>query len=199
MAVPNLASYLPQELTGFRKLLPGALSRYQQAVASAQERYQADVAAHERSESIRRKRYADAVEARQRKLSDLEAERQKKLAQAQAEYERQLAGIQQQKAAAQNARIDRFQQESGRGSPDAIVTYFTLILEASHYPANFPRHVRLAYVPESRQVVVDLDLPSVTVLQEAGSFEYIRTKTQRKELYLICHRTNGVTHATRNI
>ena len=56
--------------------------------------------------------------------------------------------------------------EAGRrcGLPEAVVTYVDLVLNASLYPDGFPQHWRLAYVPESRQLVVEYDLPGIDAI-----------------------------------
>lgn len=42
---------------------------------------------------------------------------------------------------------------------DALVSYFDRVLQRSAYPDDFPHHFRLAYVPESRQLVTEFELP----------------------------------------
>ena len=81
--------------------------------------------------------------------------------------EHQVAEIQ-QKRAAQHAEIDSFQREFSAGSPFAIVNYFTMVLTASNYPDGFPQHAKLAYVPESRQLVIEYDLPSLEIVPAVG-------------------------------
>jgi restriction system protein len=66
-----------------------------------------------------------------------EAERQQRLAAAQGEHQRAVSEIQ-ARLAAQHAEVEQF---------------------ASRYPDGFPQRFRLAYVPESRQLVVEYELP----------------------------------------
>ena len=78
-------------------------------------------------------------------------------------------------------------------SPAAIVNYFTLVLGASAYPDDFPQHAKVAYVPESKQLVVEYDLPSFEIIPEMSGLKYVKSKdeimttprpmAQRKSLY----------------
>lgn len=167
---PLLQTYLPPELSGIRKLLPGAKATHAKEVAAAHERYEQARAAH----------------------AEREATRQTQLATAHAAHERQVAELQ-EKTAAQHAEIARLQRDFAAGTPDALVTYFTLVLEASAYPDDFPQHAKIAYVPESKQLVVEYDLPPFESVPEVGAYKYAKAKdaitetqrpaTQRKALY----------------
>jgi restriction system protein len=50
-----------------------------------------------------------------------------------------------------------------------------MVLGASRYPSGFPQQFRLAYVPESRQVVVECELPTVAVVPAVKSNRYVKT------------------------
>jgi restriction system protein len=161
---------MPPDLRGIQKFIPGAKEKHAQEIAKAQEFYQVHVAAH----------------------TAREAARQRSLAEARAVFERQVAEAH-QRVEAQNAEIDNFQRELTAGSPAAIVDYFTMVLASSNYPHGFPQHAKLAYVPESKQLVIEYDLPSFEVIPEIGSYKYMKTKdevtqtvrplAQRKTLY----------------
>jgi restriction system protein len=167
---PAPQMYLPPELTGLQKLVPGAKEKHAKETAMAWEMYGAYAAQHAAREAVR----------------------QQNLAQAKAAFDRQVAEIQ-QRTAAQHAEIDNFQREFSSGSPFAIVNYFMMVLTRSSYPDSFPQHAKLAYVPESKQLVVEYDLPSLEIVPAAGSYKYTkardevtevpRPQTQRKALY----------------
>src|SRR5207245_6554787 len=99
----------------------------------------------------------------------------------------------QQRITLQHAEIDRFQQDVLAGSPQAIVEYFTMVLAVTSYPKDFPQHAKLAYVPESRQLVVEYDLPPFEIVPEVSSYRYVKARdsvtettrpvAQRKALY----------------
>src|SRR6266699_2853683 len=179
IAEPPPVLYMPPDLTGIQKLIPGAKEKHAQAVARAQESYRMQVGAHAAREN----------------------RRQRSLAEARSLYERRVAEVQ-QRVATQHAEIDTFQRELSTGSPTAIVDYFTMVLASSNYPdafpqhaklayvpeskqlvieydlPSFPQHAKLAYVPESKQLVIEYDLPSFDVIPEVGSYRYVKTKDE---------------------
>lgn len=155
---PVLQSYFPREFSAFQKLIPGAKEKHDQKIAQARERYQLDVEAH----AVR------------------EANRQQRLREAQAKHEFQIAEIR-QKVAAQHAEVERFKQDFAAGSPSAIVEYFSMVLASSSYPEDFPQHAKVAYIPESKQLVVEYDLPSLEIIPVVGSYKYIKTKDEVTE------------------
>lgn len=168
--LPQQSMYAPPAPTGLQKLLPGAKDKYAQEVAKAQEAYRAHVAAH----------------------ASREMARQQSLAQMKAQYDHQVAE-EREKITLQHAEIDVFHHDLLVGTPQAIIDYYALVLAASSYPSSFPQHAKLAYVPESRQLVVEYDLPSFEVIPAVGTYKYVKAKdsvtetprplAQRKALY----------------
>src|SRR6266516_3618569 len=144
---PVQQRYFPPELSGIQKFLPGAKEKHAQEIAKAQERYQMDANAHVAREAVR----------------------QQRLIEARAMYDHQVAETRQQ-VAAQHAEIDAFQRDFATGAPPAIVEYFSMVLNASSYPENFPQHAKLAYIPESKQLVVESDFPSLEIIFEVDSY-----------------------------
>lgn len=167
---PQAHLYAPPEPSGLQKFLPGAKEKYGQEVLKAQETYRLHMVEYAARETAR----------------------QQALAQMRADYERQIAE-EQQKIAMQHAEIEVFQREFLANSPQAIIDYFTMVLDSSNYPDGFPQQMRLAYVPESKQLIVEYDLPSFEIVPKVGVYKYIKTKdgitetlrppAQRKMLY----------------
>jgi restriction system protein len=81
----------------------------------------------------------------------------------------------------QHAEVDSLQQRFSKGDPAAIVSYFTQVLEASDYPLDFPHHTRMAFVPESKQLVVELELPGIEVVPKARAYKYVKTRNEITE------------------
>jgi restriction system protein len=160
----------PEEPAGIKRFMPGAKEKHAEEVARAQQRYETELTAYN---------YREA--ARQQALNEIWSS-----------YQQQVAGIH-EKVAAQHAEIDKLKQDFAKGVPDAIVTYFMLVLEASNYPIDFPQQAKLAYVPESKQLVVEYELPPYDRVPTIGSYKYVKAKdeiaetprppTQRKALY----------------
>jgi restriction system protein len=49
------------------------------------------------------------------------------------------------------------------------------VLEASRYPDGFPQEFKFAYVPESRQAVVEYELPTAEVVPAVKAYRYVKT------------------------
>ena len=98
-----------------------------------------------------------------------------------------------QQIEAQHAEIEDFVDRLHRREADAIVEYCAMVLENSEYPDVFPQHARLAYVPESAQLVIEYDLPTFEAIPTAESYRYVKSKdditskawpeTKRRALY----------------
>jgi restriction system protein len=58
------------------------------------------------------------------------------------------------------------------------VQYFDLVLGNSVYPDDFPQHYRLAYVPESKQLVVEYHLPPLDVVPRVREYRYVKAKAK---------------------
>ena len=96
-------------------------------------------------------------------------------------------------AAARDAELDDLKGRLNAGDPEAIRNYFGIVLQSSDYPGQIPATCRLAYVPESKQLVVEHELPALAVAPEVASFRYVkagdkvassaRPLAQRKSLY----------------
>jgi len=165
---PTIEQFLPAAPAGLGKVF--GKGKYEQAVAAAH-------AAHAQAIEIHRQR---------------EEWRVKTLAQARAEHQAAVDAAQAE-AAKQHAEIDQFEKEFTAGDADAIIAYFSMVLEASAYPDGFPRKFKLAYVPESRQLVCEYDLPTVDVVPAIKTYKYVRASdtisesarpaTQVKQLY----------------
>jgi restriction system protein len=167
---PAIEKYLPPEPSGIKALIPGNKQKFKQEVETAIERYQKD------SEVYNKKMKIQGHLATEHK----------------AKYDDKIAELRKQ-AESQNAEIEDFKRDFAAGLPEALVKYFTLVLEASSYPEDFPQEAKIAYVPESKQLVIEYDLPSFEIIPEVSTYKYVKTKdeittstrpaAQRKNLY----------------
>ena len=82
--------------------------------------------------------------------------------------------LRQAEAKKQHAEIDAFEADYRRGDLDAVVSYCSMVLESSGYPEGFPQQFKLAYVPDSRQVVVEYELPTVDVVPAVRAYRYVK-------------------------
>ena len=113
---------------------------------------------HEEQLRAARARYEQAC------ADHAERERSRRAALAQAEADnRQRA-----------ADVDALRRDLAAAVPQAVVTYIDLVLNASPYPEGFPTHWRLAFVPESRQLVIEYDLPGIEVVPTVKAYRYAK-------------------------
>lgn len=133
-------------------------AKHQQAVEAGEAAYEEAVEAHRSRE-----------QARMAKLERRQAEHTKAIEEARA------------RAAVQHAEVDAFQQDFNKGDPEAVISYFELVLQASNYPEGFPQAFKLAYVPESRQAVVEYELPGVDVVPAVKAYKYVKTSDKINE------------------
>jgi restriction system protein len=157
-------------LGAFASLMPGAKAKHAVAVAAAEEEHEA-VVAEWRTKEATREREIEAAKERH----DLQVR----------------AGRADVEEA--NAKIEEFRGQLDEGHPDAIVDYFGMVLDSSSYPDSFPGGHKLAFVPDSRQLVLEHDLPPFDVIPEAKAFKYVkardeitvtaRPESQRRTLY----------------
>jgi restriction system protein len=149
------AKQLPPPLSGFQKLLPGAKAKHAQAVTDAEAHY-AEV-------------LAQAVEAERSRQTALTAAERDHEARVHAEAER---------VAAQNKEVDAFKAGYEARDPDSVVTYCSMVLTSSRYPDGFPQQHKVAYVPESRQLVIELDLPTFDLVPDVAEYRYVKAKDE---------------------
>jgi restriction system protein len=149
---PNPASFRPPAPSAAQKLVPGAKQRYAARFEAGRHQYEAAVQAHQQRE----------------------AERLGRLEQARAEHQRTIAAIE-ERLARQHAEVEAFKSAFEAGEPNAVVQYFALVLERSHYPEGFPQGFRLAYIPESRQLVIQYQLPGFGVIPPVAEYKYVKT------------------------
>jgi restriction system protein len=155
---PNPDTFRPPELTGLRARLPGAREKYQARWEEGRVAYEAAIAAHK----------------------EREAERQRRLAAAQVDHDKQVAEIE-ARLAIQHVEVEEFKADFLAGKPAAVMQYFALVLEASHYPKGFPQRFRLAYVPESHQLVVEYELPGYDRVPAVAAYTYVKSSDKVTE------------------
>ncbi|MBF8171902.1 restriction endonuclease [Streptomyces olivaceus] len=70
----------------------------------------------------------------------------------------------------------------GRREPDAVVEYFSAALYTSTaWPEGFPRQVAMTYDPAARQLVLDWELPSGSVVPQSKYVRYMYAADQYRE------------------
>ncbi len=156
--LPTLKSYLPLPISVAQRLIPGAAKRYADQVSGARATYELALKAHTERESTRKAGFAEAVAKHQQMVEEIKT-----------------------KVAAQHKEIDDLRGRFDEGNPDAITAYFTAVLATTMYPDAFPHHWKMAFVPESRQLVVEYQLPSSDVVPRVGGYKYIKVRDEVSE------------------
>lgn len=152
---PSRDRFLPTKPSGLAWHLPGAKKRYEGQLLAAEAQYDNAVAAWKDREDRRRKGLAAAKE----------------------KYEAEIAKAK-ASAAAHNRSLDDLEQRCRKGDPRAVVDYFAHVLSGSHYPEGFPRQARLAYTRASRQLVLELELPTLKVVPDVKEYRYIKSRDE---------------------
>lgn len=111
----------------------------------------------------------------QKEYAEAEAKRKAQLDRLTAEYERNKQQIQQQ-VAVRNKEVDELEAAYRSGDEEAVKEYCAMVLERSQYPEGFPQDYRLAYQPESKELVIDYQLPTVDIIPTTLEYRYTKTK-----------------------
>lgn len=83
-----------------------------------------------------------------------------------------------EKKALRDSEVDAFRYSYYEGDAESIVAYCSMVLEKSDYPEGFPQNFSLAYVPESRQLVVEYELPTPNIIPDIAEYRYVKTKDE---------------------
>jgi restriction system protein len=118
-------------------------------------------------------RYAEelvkAVEAERNRQTALTAAKCDHEARVHAETER---------VAIQDKEVEAFKAGYETRDPDSVVTYCSMVLAASRYPDGFPQQHKVAYVPESQQLVIEMDLPTFDIVPDVAEYRYVKAKDE---------------------
>ncbi|MDR3558580.1 MAG: restriction endonuclease, partial [Candidatus Pacebacteria bacterium] len=86
-------------------------------------------------------------------------------------------------ATAQNSAIDASIDEIRMGEPGAVAGYFDMVLSKLRWPDGFHDERRIAFIPESKQIVVDLRLPTIDdIVPTVDRYKYLKTGDEISEV-----------------
>jgi restriction system protein len=148
---PMPQQFIPPEPAGLSRLFGGRESHLT-AVRTGQDRYAQAQAAHDARERVR--------------LAEM--------ARARAAYDAQIANLQRENAE-QHREVDLLWEGLAAKDPRAVAAYFELILASMSLPSVFPQRLQIAYVPDSRQLVVEYELPKSDIVPPVKSFKWVQT------------------------
>src|SRR5258706_13176052 len=137
----------------FARLVPGSIGRYRRAVQQAEQQYDADPAAY------------------QHRISELTRARAKD----RAEYDHARVQFSEH-VRVRNAEVEQLETLYASGDRLATITYNQMVLERSEYPEGFPQTFRVAYAGDSKELVVDYDLPTREIVPSVEEYRYVTSK-----------------------
>jgi restriction system protein len=149
------ALLLPEEprRDAFMPTPPGFLARL---VPGASRRYSAKVIEAERSYSEQMSHFNDVTRRRSSAMAALKTS-----------------------ADANNRSVQAFQQALENGEQEVVRTYCQIVLERSEYPDGFPQELRVAFEPQSKQVIIDYRLPKLDdVIPIVDKFKYVKSSDE---------------------
>jgi restriction system protein len=154
MAVPppNWQEYAPKEPGSLARLF-GGRERHAARMAAARAQFDLAVAEH----------------------SQREARREADLAVAKARHSQQVAEAA-AKDAAYNAQVDSTRLACSEGVPEAIEWFVQQILDRTTYPPGIVRKYQIAYRPENRDIVVEMDLPAQELIPTVRAYRYVKAR-----------------------
>ncbi|WP_052714341.1 restriction endonuclease [Paenibacillus dauci] len=157
---PEFESYSSQVKSQkfLRKIIPVLEKRYQKAMLEAKEQFENDFASYEK----------------------LERERISKLNTLKAKYEKEKSAFEME-IKNNNLEIDEFEKNYRNGESEAVIAYNNIVLERSKYPAEFPQQFRLAYLPNSKELVIDYEIPNKDIVPPVAEYKYIKTRDEISE------------------
>lgn len=145
-------SKIPQP-TILDKLIPGWEKRHQTTLDQAKKHYE---------------EYKNNFES-------FTIKRNEKITELQKNYNQEKEGFE-LRVAQRNQEIDEFETAYKNGDPSAVTSYNSMVLELSVYPDDFPQEYKIAYLPESKELVIEYELPNKDLIPKTLEYKYVKTR-----------------------
>lgn len=161
-------------MTFFEKLF-GRKGRYESDLASVRAKHAEAVEKHRKaSERISSLRVAHRSSYDQEiaRLTQLHAEAVEAKRKAHAEATKSFDA----KRLQRDAEVTELERAYMAGEPDSIVLYNEMVLANSDYPPGFPGQFRLAYSTDSRQLIIDFELPTPEIVPSIAEYRYVKSR-----------------------
>jgi restriction system protein len=123
-----------------------------------------------------KRRYQRKVAKAQARLHSEESTYATKVQQRQEHLARLKAQVEEQ-----NQQVNAFYEAYRAGDPETVAAFFDLVFEQSHYPEGFPVNWKTVFLPESRQLIVDFDLPKLDLVPAIEKYRYTKSTDQITE------------------
>ena len=157
---PEISIYRQQvnKPQGLMKLLPGAMKKYEAKLAEADLKYADAVSQYEKSISSRKCRIDNL-------LSEYELKKKQKLEQIKAH----------------NEAVDIAYESFKESEPNQIIAFISHILDKSEYPVEFLKNIRVNYRVEPKELLIEYELPQLSVIPTVLEYRYIKTRDEITE------------------
>jgi restriction system protein len=165
LAIPQFdakGANLPQPPPKLDDFMPKPPSFIQRLVGG-QKKYELNVQAAHKDFEEAAKRHAVS-----------EMTRELRLVQSRREYAEQCERLG-AKVKRHNEEVDVLHKEYLQGEPRAVASYYSNVFDHDPMPEGFPTTIKAGYIAESKQLLIERELPTVDVVPEAVSYRYVRT------------------------
>lgn len=81
-----------------------------------------------------------------------------------------------------NKEIDNFKLRYFAGEKQAVESYNTMVLKRSDYSELFPQEFSIFYIAETKELLIEYQLPDSSVIPEAKAYNYVQSKDEIKSV-----------------
>jgi restriction system protein len=148
---PKLDDFIPKP-PGFMQRLVGGQKKYELNVQAAHKDFEEAAKRHAVSEMARELRLVQARREYVETCDQIGAEVKK-----------------------HNEDVDVLHKEYLQGEPRAVAAYYSNVFDHDPLPEGFPTTIKTGYIAESKQLVIERELPTVDVVPGVVSYKYVRT------------------------
>jgi restriction system protein len=157
--------------------------RWRQREQEARERFDRDHSRWEETVADLESRYTATLKDWEAKCQQTREENQRRREQ----WEKEASAWEDRKRlheTDEKARVDAFKQDVASAKRSAVEEFLSIALERSDYPDYFPCEFAVAFNPETKILVCDLQLPSPGALPTLKEVVYVKTKGKLSEKQL---------------
>jgi restriction system protein len=179
VALPTLLAAKVRPMGFFEKLFR-LTKRHERETADVTTQHAANVERYQRELVLVEKRRAEHRRSYEAECDRLRAEHAARVAEAERQHQQALAALE-AKRQQRDAEVTALETSYRQGDVDSIVLYNEMVLSRSDYPAGFPQQFRLAYQPENRQLIIDFELPTPSIVPTVAEYRYVKTRRATEE------------------
>jgi len=157
---PELSSYKQQinEPKGLLKIIPGTMKKYEARLAEVELKYANALSKYE-NQVLNRNRRIDSL------LNEYEKKKKEKL----------------EKIKTHNETIEKAYEDFKNSDPEQIIAFVSYILDKSEYPVIFLKNIRVNYRVEPKELLIEYELPQLSVVPTVLEYRYIKTRDEITE------------------